>query len=91
MAVDLIKKGIRIQEGEDEDGEGDENEQEKIMRAYEIYQQAKSYLNACLKHANNNIQHFDDTYVATFHYNLAWLYQKIPELDEWSKHLSETL
>ena len=91
MAVELIKQGIQIQEGEDEEGEGEEYEQEKMIKAYEWYQQAKSYLNAWIKHSLNNYQHFEDTSIITIHYNLAWVYQKIPELDEWSKHLDIVL
>lgn len=36
MAVELIKQGIQIQEGDDEgEGENEEHEEEKMMKAYE--------------------------------------------------------
>ena len=92
MAVELIKQGIQIQEGEDdEEGEGEEYEQEKMVKAYELYQQAKSYLKACIKHSKSNIKQFDDAYIITIHYNLAWVYQKLPELEDCSRHLDIVL
>lgn len=90
MAVDLIKQGIRIQESENEDSECDEDQNDRALRAIDSFQQAKSYLNAWLKHSYN-IKNFDTAYIATFHYNLAWLYQKLPQLEEWSYHLDEVI
>ena len=88
MAVELIKQGIQIQEGDDEgEGENEEHEEEKMMKAYEWYQQAKSYLNACIKHSLNKYSQIENSYMIVIHYNLAWVFQKIPELEEWAKHL----
>lgn len=92
MAVELIKQGIQIQEGEDEaEGDQEDFEEQKMIKAYEWYQQAKSYLNACIKHSLNKYTKIENGYMIVIHYNLAWVFQKIPELDECAKHLEVVL
>lgn len=92
MAVDLIKQGIRLQEGEDEECEGEEeDEDEKLQRAAECFNKAKAYLSAWLNHAYNNHNLFNENFIASIHYNLSWVYQKIPDLAKWAHHLDEVI
>lgn len=61
MASELIKQGIRLQEGEDEgEGEGEEDEEDRLQRALECFEKAKAYLNACLNHASQRRDNFKE-------------------------------
>lgn len=76
MAVELIKQGTALQEGDDEDNDEEENEteeDERQIRAENSYSKAKAYLDACLEHAENKqYKHrFDPTFWITIHYNLG--------------------
>lgn len=92
MAVELIKQGVKLQE-ETEDGEGEEEEEEeeRQQKALICYEKAKSYLTACLNHAKKNCSLFDETFLTTIHYNLACVYQKVPDLLNCSIHLDEAI
>jgi hypothetical protein len=94
MAVDLIKQGIRLQEAEEEEeGEGEdaEDDEDRNKRAHECFDKAKAYLSASLNHANTHRKLFEDSFMISMQFNLAWVYQKISKLSEWAKWLDKVI
>lgn len=93
MAVDLIKQGIKIQEGEDSEAEGelDEDDDDRQNRAHELFNTALNYLKAWVGYMDNAPNLFESTIVQTIHYNIAWILQKTSDLQQWAKHLDVVL
>lgn len=92
-AVEHIKEGIRLQEGEEdsEESEGEVDEEDKMNMVFNLFNKAKAYLTAAIKHVNNHCESFSDVFLISIYYNMAWVNQKISDLEEWGYYLDLVL
>ena len=75
----------------DDEDEDQIEEEERMQKAYELFEKAKTYLSAAVKHADNHSELFDDWFRISMYFNLAWVHQKISNLKEWGSYLDKVI